>query len=97
MGPRPSKSYSLERRDNHGDYYADNVKWATAQEQANNSRQNRLLQIVGHLMPMSEAHRAFPRVSYATIQKRLRKGWDDESAVLCMPGYGPLVDLPIPF
>lgn len=38
MGPRP-EGYSVERKDNEGNYNKDNCKWATAQEQAYNKRE----------------------------------------------------------
>lgn len=38
MGPKPSPKHSLERIDNEKGYSADNCKWATAEEQANNQR-----------------------------------------------------------
>jgi hypothetical protein len=40
MPPRPGMEYSLDRINVNGHYEPGNVKWATAQEQANNQRKN---------------------------------------------------------
>lgn len=43
MGPAPTKMHSLDRIDSNGDYEPGNCKWATPQEQSNNTRRNHLI------------------------------------------------------
>jgi len=44
VGLRPSPEYSLDRKEVNGNYAIGNVRWATAEEQANNRRNKRLEQ-----------------------------------------------------
>jgi hypothetical protein len=38
MGPKPGREYTLERKDNDGNYDPGNCKWATMKEQSKNKR-----------------------------------------------------------
>ena len=80
VGERPSKSHSLERQDNSRGYWPDNVRWATAKEQALNTRRNRLLTHNGRTMPLCLWAREFA-VDELTLHKRLKRGWPMERAL----------------
>lgn len=42
MGPRPSPEYSIDRKNNAGNYTPSNCRWATRSEQQQNKRTTRI-------------------------------------------------------
>lgn len=72
--------YSIDRLNNSLGYFAGNVRWATPTEQNRNSRHNRNLAYNGKTQTMTEWASEFG-LKFATLDGRLRRGWDMERAL----------------
>jgi len=65
--------YSLERRENNGNYCKENCYWATRKQQNNNKRSNVILQHEGISLTISQwSEKA--GINYGTLRSRLRDG-----------------------
>lgn len=72
MGEKP-KGLSLDRKDVNGDYCKDNCRWATNDEQANNTRQNVNINYKDKTQTLSQWAKEL-NLNYGTINSRYRKG-----------------------
>lgn len=80
MGPRP-KGHSLERRDNDGPYSLENCRWATRDEQMNNTRGCIRVAFEGADYLSLSALAKAQSVSHTMLCRKVREGLTVEQAV----------------
>lgn len=76
MGERP-EGMTLERKDYNGDYAPENCRWASVIDQANNKRNNVILEYKGRTQTAAQWAREL-NISVWNIYSRKRLGWSDE-------------------
>lgn len=80
MGPRPSRSHSIDRIDVNGDYEPENCRWIKKAEQSRNTRVNKWIEIEGQRMILADWAR-LAGVKPELISERLKRGWPVKDAV----------------
>ena len=80
IGPKPSPSMSLDRIKNEDGYFPGNVRWATAKEQCNNTRQNVRITCDGKTKTATEWCNELG-VSSSLVRQRIKRGWSPEDAL----------------
>jgi hypothetical protein len=90
VGPKPSSSHSLDRKENDKNYEPGNVRWATKSEQARNTRVTVMIDICGVEIPFADAVEQWGDVSLATAHMRAHRGWSFEDAVFVRRGCRPI-------
>lgn len=81
IGQRPSAKLSLDRIDVNGHYEVGNLRWATARQQAQNRRFNRLVTVGDTTLCVAEwtRQRGLP---LGIVAARLDRKWCDECSIL---------------
>lgn len=90
MGPRPSKSHSIERIDVNGNYEPQNCFWATRQQQSRNKRNTKLVTYNGVTKPLVGWSDELG-ISMKTLWVRLKMNWDIERAFTRPVSPGPTI------
>ena len=80
VGSPPTKDHTLDRVDNSGGYFADNVRWASRSVQSRNTRQNIFVEIDGVLKCLYDWCDDYG-IAAASVYRRLHKGEDVVSAI----------------
>lgn len=75
-----SEDLTIDRIDVNGNYSPENCKWSTCTEQANNKRNNHIVEYHGERYTLAELGRIVGVPGYV-LGARIRLGWDIERAV----------------
>jgi len=88
MGNRPSSKHSIDRIDNNGDYSPENCRWGNSDEQNNNQRTNRLVELNGVIKTVAQWARD-ANLTHSALTGRLNR-WDDINKSITTLGVGQI-------
>lgn len=86
MGRKPTPAHTIDRIDNEKGYEPGNCRWATPEEQSNNTRKNVFVFYHGERLTIAQLMRkCFPEHEGASAKVRFynrrAKGWSVEDAI----------------
>ena len=81
VGDRPTGKHSIDRIDVNGGYEPGNVRWATQQEQIDNTTVVRMVSLNGRTQSISAWERELG-LSKGQVRSREASGWSLEQAIL---------------
>lgn len=81
MGPRPSSTHSVDRRDPNKNYCPSNCYWATAMQQGTNKRNNHYITFGGERLTLAQWSRRTGLEPTVICLRLTRLGWSVKKAL----------------
>ena len=78
--PEPKKDYSLDRINVNGDYCKENCRWATAEEQSNNTRETIYIEYKNQILTARDWSK-LTGIEPDLIRRRIGCGWEPAKAL----------------